>query len=135
MNQPQPLPPSDVVAVLARAPAAPQARLYHMRGLIFAAAAATGTAPLRETLKWGQPAYLPDRRAGTTVRLNWSAKSPEHCEMLVHCQTSLVAQWRQLYPNIFSYDGSRAVLLPTTGAFADAALQQMAAMALTYHRA
>lgn len=126
--------PTHFSTALAHVPAAVQTRLITLRDLILAAAEATGTAPLSETLKWAQPAFMPARRDGTTLRLNWSPKAPQRCEMLVHCQTTLVAKWRTLYPTEFCYDGARAVYIPTTGAFADAALQQMAAMALTYHR-
>ena len=64
-------------------------RLHEMRALIFAAAEATGTAPLTETLKWGQPAYLPAKRAGTTIRLGVEGGHPA---LFVHCQT-----WQEYY--------------------------------------
>ncbi|MEX3015959.1 DUF1801 domain-containing protein [Gymnodinialimonas hymeniacidonis] len=106
-------------------------RLLEMRDLIFAAADATNTAPLTETLKWGQPAYLPAKRAGTTVRLGADA---EHPAMFVHCQTDLVSRYRVLFPTEFTYSGNRAVRLPASGPYSAAAFQQIAAMALTYHR-
>ncbi len=106
-------------------------RLEKMRELIFAAADATGTTPLTETLKWGQAAYLPAKRAGTTLRLGIEAERPA---LFVHCQTDLVSRYRVLFPTEFTYSGSRAVLLPETGPFPEAAFQQIAAMALTYHR-
>lgn len=108
-----------------------ETRLLRMRDLIFAAASATDTLPLAETLKWGQPAYLPARRAGTTLRLGAEAGHPA---LFLHCQTDLVSRYRVLFPDEFSYSGNRAVLLPATGAFCEPAFQQMAAMALTYHR-
>lgn len=106
-------------------------RLSAMRALIFAAAEATQTAPLTETLKWGQPAYLPTKRAGTTLRLGVQDERPA---LFVHCQTDLVSRYRMLFPDAFTYCGSRAVLLPASGPFSDPAFQQIAAMALTYHR-
>ncbi len=130
MTQPAPA----IGEVLDQLPDAPRARLMQMRGLILAAATATQTAPLTETLKWGQPAFLPARKDGTTIRLGWSEKMPETCAFLVHCQTDLLSRYRQLFPTEFTYDGNRAVLVPTEGPFPEAALQQMAAMALTYHR-
>ena len=102
-----------------------------MRALIFAAADATGTAPLTETLKWGQPAYLPAKKDGTTIRLGISAGTPS---LFVHCQTDLVDRYRTLFPTEFTYSGTRAVHVPETGPFEEAAFQQIAAMALTYHR-
>lgn len=126
--------PADVAAAFDAMPPAIRARLLEMRALIRAAADATGTAPLTETLKWGQPAYLPRRRDGTTIRLGWKPDAPDHAQMFVHCQTDLVARWRQLYPDEFAYLDNRAVLVPAAGPYPEAALQQMAAMALTYHR-
>ncbi|WP_224814322.1 DUF1801 domain-containing protein [Hasllibacter sp. MH4015] len=101
-----------------------------MRALIFAAAQATHTMPLQETLKWGQPAYLPAKRAGTTLRLGVEA---DHPALFVHCGTTLVDRYRAEFPNEFTYSGNRAVLL--SPGFSEAAFQQIAAMALTYHRA
>lgn len=102
-----------------------------MRALIFAAAEATGTLPLTETLKWGQPAYLPARKAGTTLRLGMDAGQPA---LFVSCQTNLLDRYREAYASEFTYSGARAVHVPENGPFNDAAFQQIAAMALTYHR-
>ncbi|WP_339971323.1 DUF1801 domain-containing protein [Gymnodinialimonas mytili] len=106
-------------------------QLLHMRDLIFAAAKATGTGPLTETLKWGQPAYLPAKRAGTTLRLGVSDGRPT---LYVHCGTNLIDRYRSQFPDDFTYSGNRAVQMPKDGPFPDVAFQQIAAMALTYHR-
>lgn len=119
---------TDISAAL---PVAHRDRLLAMRDLIYAAATATDTLPLTETLKWGQPAFLPAKRAGTTLRLGVEA---EHPALFVHCQTDLVSRYRVVFPEEFTYSGNRAVLLPATGPFREAAFQQIAAMALTYHR-
>ncbi len=107
------------------------ARLTEMRALILAAAEATGTAPLTETLKWGQKAFLPAKRDGTTLRLGTESGQPA---LFVHCQTDLVGRYRALFPDEFTYSGNRAVVLPADGPFSEAAFQQIAAMALAYHR-
>lgn len=106
-------------------------RLSEMRTLIFAEPEATQTAPLTETLKWGQPAYLPAKRAGTTLQFGVQDGQPA---LFVHCQTDLVSRYRMLFPDAFTYCGNRAVLPPASGPFSDPAFQQIAAMALTYHR-
>ena len=126
--------PAEVDAVFATFPAPVRGRLISLRAVIFAAAEATGTAPLQEVLKWGQPAYLPDRKQGTTLRLGWSDRRPELCALLVHCQTDLVGRWQVLFGDAFQFEGRRAVLVPVADPQGEAALQQMAAMALTYHR-
>lgn len=111
--------------------AALPARLQDLRALIYAAADATGTAPLTETLKWGQPAFLPAKKAGTTLRLGLDAGMPA---LFVSCQTTLLDCYRDTFPSEFTYSGDRAVLVPEDTPFNDAAFQQIAAMALTYHR-
>ena len=127
-------PPAEITAVFATYPPPVQTRLREMRALILASADATGTAPLEEVLKWGQPSYLPARKMGTTIRLAWSDKAPDVCTLHVHCQTDLVGRWRALFPDEFTYEDNRTVQVPVSGTFARAALQQMAGMALTYHR-
>ncbi len=108
--------------------------MAQIRALILAAADATQTAPIVETLKWGEPAYLPPRKMGTTIRLAWSAKHRDHCGLYVHCQTDLISRCRTLFPEEFGYLDNRAVLIPVTGPIPEAAVQQIAGMALTYHR-
>ncbi|ABD54504.1 DUF1801 domain-containing protein [Jannaschia sp. CCS1] len=127
MNSPPP--PPEVAA--AYAALATQARLLDLRDLIFAAAEATDTGPLTETLKWGQPSFLPAKKAGTTLRLGEDASAPT---LFVPCSTNLLDRYRAAFPSEFTYSGARAVHLPAEGPFPDAAFQQIAAMALTYHR-
>lgn len=124
--------PPDIATAFSAFPAAARTRLLEIRALILAAANASQTAPLTETLKWGQPAYLPARKHGTTIRLGMA--NPETCALYVHCQTTLIDSYRQLFPTEFQYQSTRAVLVPISGDFPAAALQQIAAMALTYHR-
>ena len=77
-------------------------RLTEMRDLILRAGQATGVGDLEETLKWGQPAFLPKKkRVGATIRLGWSASDPDHCVLYVHCQTDLVGRYRQIFPREF----------------------------------
>ena len=99
-----------VAAVFAAFPEAVHADLMALRRLIFATAARTpGVGPLDETLKWGQPAYLTSStKAGSTIRLG-VAKTGE-CALYVHCQTTILSEFRAIFPDIFRYDGNRAVL-------------------------
>ena len=126
--------PPEVAATFDAAPKALQPHLHSLRNIILAAAEATGTAPLTETLKWGQPAYLPQRKHGTTIRLGWKPDQPDIIGLYVHCQTTLVDQYRTRFPTEFQYQTNRAVLIPTTQPLNTDALHQIAALALTYHR-
>lgn len=128
-------PPAEVQAVFDRVPEGPRKRLMQLRALILAAAEASAVGPLQECLKWGEPAYLPVRpRVGTTLRLGWKAERAEVCSAYVNCNTDLVDRYRMQFPEEFTFHGARELRLPATGAFSEAAFQQAAAMALTYHR-
>jgi hypothetical protein len=73
--------PVDVAEIFAAYPAAIRTKLKAVRQLIFEVAKTTdGIAPLQETLKWGEPAYLPAAsKIGSTIRLGWKRSAPEHC--------------------------------------------------------
>ncbi len=108
--------------------------IHRLRDIIRSAAEVSGTAPLDENLKWGQPSFAPPKRKGTPIRLSWSQKSPERVEMLVHCQTTLVEAWRHRFGDLFDYDGTRAVHISLEKHLPEEALHIMAVMALTYHQ-
>lgn len=108
--------------------------LLGLRDIIRSAAEVSGTAPLEENLKWGQPSFAPPKRKGTPIRLSWSQKTPDRVEVLVHCQTTLVDTWRHMFGDAFDFDGTRAVHLPLDKPLQKDALFQMATMALTYHQ-
>ena len=123
--------PDNIAAAFEAAPAKLLPRLTQIRALFFNAANSTSTDLLTETLKWGQPAYLPAKRAGTTLRLGWNDSD---CILYVHCQTDLVARWRTLYADQFRFRGNRAAHISAAAPLPADALQHMAEMALTYHR-
>ena len=126
----------DAVASAYRAfPAAERSMLLDIRALVFETADRTdGVGEVLETLKWGEPAYLPVRpRTGTTIRLGVPRTSPGHCAVWFHCQTNLAERYGELYGDRFRIEGRRAILLPT-GPVADRdALAHCISMALTYH--
>lgn len=129
-----PPPPPEVAAVFADSPAAAREYLTRLRALILDTATAhPEIGPLTETLKWGEPSYLPERpRTGTTIRLGWYA-GDENIRLFVHCQTSLIKEWRDLYEPDLTFIGNRELRLPTHKPLPIAALKHCVAMALTYH--
>lgn len=133
MRRPPPFADAEVEAVYAAYPAGLRADLLALRRLIFKAAAETeAVGPLVETLKWRQPAYRSARpRTGTTVRID--AFKDGHYAMFVHCQTTLVARFRETYPGLFAVDGKRAVILDQGMKLPGAELKHCIQMALTYH--
>lgn len=85
--------------------------LLDVRALIFQTAASNPTiGPLTETLKWGQPAYLTDvSKSGSTLRLG---EKDGHGVVYLNCKTTLVDSLRDIYPDAFTYEGTRAVKFP-----------------------
>ncbi|HEX5263943.1 MAG TPA: DUF1801 domain-containing protein [Phenylobacterium sp.] len=122
-------------AVFEAQPPALRDALLDLRGHILAAAAAApAIGRLTETLKWGEPAYLPAKpRVGTTVRINAVKGSARRYAAYFHCQTTLLESFRLLYPEVFEFEGNRAILFRVGEAVPDEALRHCLTMALTYH--
>lgn len=131
----RPFDDAAVGAVFAAYPDGLRADLLALRALIFATARATaGVGALVETLKWGQPAYLPARpRIGSTIRIDAVKRLPARYALFVHCQTTLMASFRERYPDAFAFEGNRALVFARGAALPRAALKHCIALALTYH--
>jgi hypothetical protein len=102
--------------------------------MIFEVAAATpGVGKLEETLKWGQPSYLTtSSKSGTTIRLDRLSGAADQYALFVPCQTDLVQQFKEIYPNSLRFQGTRAVVMNTEDAAPVEALRHCIALALTY---
>jgi hypothetical protein len=124
-----------VDAVFDSYPALLKSRLLALRRLIFETARTTpGVGPLQETLKWGQPSYLTaETKSGSTVRIDQVKSAPDCYAIYFHCQTDLVATFRDLYPTEFTYGGNRSILLNAKHRIPEPALRHCIALALTYH--
>ncbi|HBS49254.1 MAG TPA: hypothetical protein DEA05_03805 [Rhodobacteraceae bacterium] len=132
MNCNPPSLPDPVAAALAAHPPFIRAQLLQVRAEIFALARETGTGPLTETLKWGEPAYLTEAtKAGTTIRLG-RVRRRSGAAVLFNCRTTLIDGLRDQFGDLFQFDGNRALILPE--APDRAALRLCLARALTYHR-
>jgi hypothetical protein len=109
-------------------------KLLALRRLILATAKATkGVGAVEETLKWGQPSYLTvNPRSGSTIRID--QVPPGGYALYVHCQTNLVATFRELYPTELAYGGNRSILLDAERDPPEAILRHCIALALTYHQ-
>jgi hypothetical protein len=76
-----------VAKVFAAYPPVLRPALLALRTLIFGMAdAQLGKGGLIETLKWGQPAYLPVKpRTGTTLRIDAVKGDPDRYAVYFHC--------------------------------------------------
>lgn len=89
------------------------------------------TGGVTECLKWGQPAWLPVRKAiGTTVRVGAEGGD---LALYVHCQTGLIEEFRRHYADKFRFSGNRALLIDGSGPIPSGELAHCIALALTYH--
>lgn len=122
-----------VDAVFNAYPQPAKTRLLALRRLILATAKATrGVGRIEEALKWGQPSYLTtETKSGSTVRIDHVAG--KQYALYFHCQTDLVATFRELYPDKWSYGGNRCIVLNAGDKIDEAALRHCIALALTYH--
>jgi hypothetical protein len=125
-----------VRAVFDAYPTAVRDALIDLRRIILEAADETlGAGQVVETLKWKQPAYLPAHpRVGTTVRIDALKGPGGGYAMYVHCQSTLMDQYRLLYPDAFTFEGQRAILFAADAPPPEAPLKHCIALALSYHR-
>lgn len=124
----------EVAAVFRAYPKDLRTKLMFLRRLIFdTASAIEGVGELEETLKWGQPSYLTtESKSGTTIRIDRVKSGQGQYAMYFHCQTTLVATFRELYPNELSYGGSRSIIFDEKDEFSEEALRHCISLALTY---
>jgi hypothetical protein len=122
-----------VDAVFSAYPKVLRPKLKALRRLILDTAAATeGVGELEETLKWGQPSYLTTKtKSGSTIRIGEAGAN--QYAMYVHCQTDLVATFRELYPTELTFGGNRSVVFNADDDIPEPALRHCVALALTYH--
>jgi hypothetical protein len=123
-----------VAAVFSAYPKPLQTKLLALRRLILDTAKVTeGVGALEETLKWGQPSYLTTAtKSGSTVRIDQVKAVSGQIAIYFHCQTDLVATFRELYPEL-NYGGNRSILLNGANKLPEAELRHCVGLALTYH--
>lgn len=135
VSRSRPFEDPNVEAVFDSYPSALREDLLTLRALVFQVADETeAVGALIETLKWGQPAYLPSRRkTGSTIRIDALKNDPDRYAMLFHCQTTLVKDFREIYRDEFVFQGDRALVFSHGRSLPRDALKHCIALALTYH--
>ena len=125
---------TNVVSVFKAYPPGIRAKVMALRELVFdTAEKTTGVGRLTETLKWGQPSYLTEETgSGTTVRID-RLKARDGYAVYFHCQSGLVGQFRELYPDTFKYEGKRAIVFDSGDRVPARELRHCLALALTHH--
>jgi hypothetical protein len=123
-----------VTAVFGAYPKPLKSKLLALRRLILDTARTTeGVGKIEEALKWGQVSYLTsETKSGSTVRIDKVKSAANRYAVYFHCQTELVATFRELYPEL-NYIGNRSIVLDAAEELPEAALRHCVALALTYH--
>lgn len=87
---------------------------------------------IEETLKWGEPSYL--TKNGSTIRIDWKSKTPNQYAMYFKCTSRLVETFKQLFINLFVFEGNRAIVFQLKGEIPREELKYCIKAALTYHK-
>ena len=123
----------SVAKVFSLFPESAQEKLFEVRALIFEIGLELPQVGcVRETLRWGQPAYLTTKpRTGTTLRLG--IPEPGWVGVYVHCQTTVIRDFEQRCPDVFRIEGNRGAHFPADIPVPEAALAHLIRSALLYH--
>ncbi|HIO97374.1 MAG TPA: DUF1801 domain-containing protein [Leucothrix sp.] len=122
----------DVASTFESYPDKLRDKLLELRQLIFETALALDIDDLEETLKWGEPSYL--TKNGSTVRIAWRKSFPEQYSVFFNCKTSLIETFREIYPDTFNYEGSRAIVFDENDRVPIDALKHCIELSLSYHK-
>lgn len=112
-------------------PKAASNHLMAVRELILAIAKDSGLGSVEETLKWGEASYLV--KGGSTIRIDWKPKNPDAIKVFFHCQTLLVETFKEIYGDLFTYEGKRAIVIPFGSKIQEGPLSHCIELALRYH--
>lgn len=113
-------------------PNAVRIRLLHLRKLIHEVAdQEESITALEETLKWGEPSFLVKK--GSTLRMDWKEKNPEHYAMYFKCTSKLVETFKKVYGTLFTYETHRAISFSLTEEVPEAELKECIKATLLYH--
>lgn len=108
-------------------------KMLTLRQLVIDTARETGSIDkLEETLKWGEPAYV--TRHGSTLRMDWKEKSPDHYAMYFQCTSRLVDTFKAVFGNTFNYEGNRALVFALDQDIPVEPLKACIRATLNYHK-
>ena len=107
-------------------------KLMEIRSAIFELADEEGIGEITETLKWGEPSYLSEY--GSTVRLGWHSKHPNHISVYFNCHAVLIETFKEVYAGQFNFVGNREIRLPLSESIPFPQLMSCISMSLRYHK-
>jgi hypothetical protein len=107
-------------------------KMEYLRSLIIETANDLGLKEIEETLKWGEPSYI--TKKGSTLRMDWKEKSPNHYAMYFKCTSKLVPTFRAIFRDTFQYENNRAIIFNLSEEVPVKELKQCIKVTLTYHK-
>jgi len=111
-------------------PKAQKDALLNLREHIFETAEELeNVSEVTETLKWGQPSFT--CKTGSTIRID-KVKDSEDVAIYFICTTNLVERFKEHYPDIFDYRGTRSIQFRIDDEIPIDELKHCIGMALTY---
>lgn len=123
----------EVELVFANYPEEVRNKMIGLRELIFETAKdLEGVTTLEETLKWGEPSYL--TKHGSTLRMDWKAKTPNQYAMYFKCTSRLVETFRVVFENTFDFEGNRAIIFQMDDQIPKNELKECIKATLCYHK-
>jgi len=123
----------EIKAVFDRYPVSIREKLISLRMLVLETALEIdGVSSIEETLKWGEPSYL--AKGGSTIRLGWKESNPNQYFLYFHCKTKLVDIFKELYSELFKFDGNRAIVFDVNDEIPVSELKHCISLSLIYHR-
>ena len=121
-------------AFTAYAPAQRQKLLLLRELILQTARQTTDVGHIDEALRWQQPSYLTSETgSGSTIRIDAVRGRTQNYAMYFNCNTTLVDDFKQLYPKRFVFEGNRAIILDVADKLPTAELRHCISLALTYH--
>lgn len=122
----------QVKAVFDNYPKHVRDKMNRLRALVIETAEETpSVTALKETLKWGEPSYI--SKNGSTLRMDWKAKTPGQYAMFFQCSSRLVETFRLVFEDDFRFEGKRAIIFKMNQQLPIKQLKECIKAALTYH--
>nr|WP_087026047.1 DUF1801 domain-containing protein [Thaumasiovibrio subtropicus] len=123
--------PHAIAEHLLAYPASVLLRMHQLRALIYEVATSKHQ-QVNESLKWGEPSFHVN--GGSPVRLGWKASTPEVCYVYFHCQTKLIATFRERFEEALVFSGNRAIVLSLDAPFPELTIRRCLEVAFEYKK-
>ncbi|AWB65849.1 hypothetical protein C2869_05075 [Saccharobesus litoralis] len=113
-------------------PTPAQEKLELLRQLILDVAQQQELGNVEQSIKWGQQSF--QTQYGSPIRIGWDSREPQHYSLYCHCQTKLIASFKEVFGEQIEFVGNRQIKLEIAKPFPQAIMMQCIMTALNYKR-